>query len=328
MLLGFRESDGETGRLLPVFAPSHLTCFVSSEIYALLLGNNGEQLRLSEVEDPLPEVIEEEGKNIESLIRTKLGERGICLRLTKKDDELARRISTSFPDESIYILDESLAPFSTKTVSMPEDFGKSATACFDDFVADVTGYKKKEKESSRKHAYQSHLKDPKIGVEKPQKPEEIKKAESVAPGTQPFDYGIIKTIFKRDVVNFLFAITFITLTFLTSIGYFFLGAGSTAFFDVICILMAIAFPILSSIPLGFIYVDNGRRLRPVSLPFFFWSALLVLLTSAFALIVLALGNGNEWDKGKVLLYFLLNISPLLWMIVRVAIEPILRKKRH
>ena len=324
MLLGVRQSKDESESLFPVYIPSHLTCLVGSNVYAALRGEPVEGFIGEPDFVPLVEIVETSGKDPVPEIRLALKENGsVCVKLLDKNLALASRIAAAFPDESIYILDEEIPAFSSRLTSEPEVFGKSEKECFDDFVADVTGYRKTKKETPRKHAFQSHygekVSPPKI-VQKPKQIEKKSRPEPV------ITKALIVSMLKRDLLNFLFAIIFVVLTFLTTMGYFFLGADSSAFFGVICVLMAVVFPILSCVPIGFLYIDNDRRLRPMSLTLLFWFMAFVFIVAILSFIVLGLGNGNGWDHPKVVLHFFLNLSPLVYGVLRIVLDPLLRKK--
>lgn len=324
MLLGVRQSKDEGEGLFPVYVPSHLTCLVGPSVYAALRGESVEGFIGEPDFIPLFEIVETAGKDPVPEIRLALKENGsVCLKLLDKNPALATRIAATFPDESIYILDEDIPAFSSRLTSEPEAFGKSEKECFDDFVADVTGYRKQKKEAPRKHAYQSHYGEKVSPAKIVQKPRQIEKKSRPEP---VITKALIVSTLKRDVLNFLFGIIFVVLTFLTTTGYFFLGADSSAFFGVICVIMAVVFPILSCVPIGFLYIDNDRRLRPLSLTLLFWFAAFGFIVLMLSFIVLGLGNGNGWDHPKVLLHFFLNLSPLVYGVIRIAIDPLLRKQ--
>ncbi len=362
MLLGFIEKGKTANEITPVFLPSHLTCRLGPSAYEALLGREVEGLKAERRDETVMEIVQAEGKDILKAIEEVLKSPHsiCCVKLQNPDDE--SRIAEAFPDETIFIYAEKLPPFDCRPISTPGAFGKSANDCFDDFVSDVTGYRPKKIEASKKEAYQSHLNEriehplpepletPKQGhysIEKgpetaqnepktkkkskqKEKAEAASKEEREAGGETPlanWTMDDLKRILKRDLLNLMFAVVFLLLTFATSIGFFFLATDSKPFFKVMCGIMIFIFPILSAIPIGFIYVDNGRRLRPMPLPLFAWLSIHIELSLLCALIVLALGNGNEWDIGKVTLHFFALLSPILWAGIRIAIDPLLRRHK-
>ena len=364
MLLGFIKKDDTLDELVPVFVPSHLTCLLGRGAYDALLGREVEGIKAEKRDETVTEVLQEEGKDpINSIEEALKAPHPICCaKLLSLDEETLHKIAETFPDESIFILAENLSPFGYQTVSDPRAFGRSADDCFDDWVGDVTGYRPKKKETVKKEPYQSHfgeriehplpepLETPKQGqypiekssetaqkgpkIEKEDKPKKVKSKskQAIEPAEKETPSALgnwttadVKRILKRDLLNLLFAIIFLMLTFATSIGFFFLATDSRPFFDVMCVIMVIVFPILSAIPIGFIYIDNGRRLRPLPLPLFAWLTVYAGISLLCAFILLALGNGNGWDLGKVTFHFFMHLSPLLWAGLRIALDPLLRR---
>ncbi len=346
MLLGFLRKDGDTGERVPVFLPSHLTCYVGKDAYAAILGREVEGLEPNRRDEPLTEVVPVEGQDIVEDIRKALSapQAICCLRLDELDEALIGRIAKTFPDESIYVLSPALPPLSGRPVSEIESFGKSKNECFDDFVSDVTGYRPRRKKRARKEGYASHLNERPIHpIDEPipvpkrtQTPTKIEKeASKTGPVPKPvahfrpFPYKqVIISHLKRDLPNLAFAVIFVLLTFATTLGYFFLASNSNAFFEITCLIMAILFPILSAIPIGFIYDDNGRRQKPISLFLAFFLNIHIMLVLACSIIVVALSNCYGWDGGNTILYFIFNLTPILWAFLRILADPLLERLKR
>ena len=341
MLLGFLRNEGEADQRVPVFLPSHLTCYVGSDAYDAILGKEIAGLEPNRRDEPLTEVIQTPEMDVLEEIRNALSEPQsiCCLRLTDVDESLVGEIAKAFPDESIYILSPALPPLSGRPVSEIESFGKSNVDCFNDFVGDVTGYKPRRKKAQGKQGYSSHLNErpthpidepipvPKSTQKAAQLEKEAAKSQSVFEQAQllrPYPYKQAAIFHaKRDLPNLAFASVFVLLTFATSLGYFFLATNSNAFFEVTCIIMAILFPILSAIPIGFLYDDNGKKSKPITLTLAFVFFFHISLTLVCAFILLALGFGFEWDQGKIILYFCFGLSPIIWGIVRILADPLI-----
>ena len=344
MLLGFLRKDGDAGQSVPVFLPSHLTCYVGKDAYAAILGEPVVGLDPNKRDEPLKEIVEAEGLDMMKAIGEALKRPGtiICVKFNAIDEASVARIAASFPDESIYILSPTLPPLTGRPVSEITSFGKTGLECFDDFVGDVTGYRPAKKKATGKKGYSSHLNerpihpiDEPIPVpESPAKPVQIQneKAQKAVQNQPVFDWDTYQPYpfresfsrhARRDLPNIGFALVFALLTFATSIGYFFLAPNSSAFFRVICIIMAVVFPILSCIPIGFIYDDNGRKVRPMSITMAFALCVLVGAVLLCSFILVAVGNCNGWDSGELLLHFCLNLAPILWATVRILIDPLL-----
>lgn len=343
MLLGFLRKDSDSEIDSPVFIPSHLTCYVGQKAYDAILGREVQGLEPNRRDEPLVEVVQTPDLDVIAAIGKGLQTPGsiCCLRLNEPDEALVSKIAKSFPDESIYVLSSSLSPLSGRPVSSLDGFGKSGLDCFDDFVGDVTGYRPRRRKTIEKQSYSSHLNErPTHPIDEPipvpkstQKPVQIEK--ETAQKTSEFDQVArlrkypLKQAFlfhaKRDLPNFAFASIFVLLTFATSLGYFFLATNSNTFFEVTCLIMAILFPLLSAVPIGFLYDDNGRNGKPMSLTLAFYFLIHVSLSLLCALIVAALGNGNGWDDGKTIAYFIFNLSPIIWAIARLLLDPLFRR---
>ena len=343
MLLGFLRKGDDAGKSVPVFIPSHLTCYVGRDAYDAILGKDVEGLEPNHRDEPLSEIIPSPEIDIIAEIRKSLStpQSICCLRLEEQNEALVGEIAKAFPDESIYVLSPALPPLEGRPVSSLDRFGKSNVECFADVVGDVTGYRPRRRKTIAKQNYSSHINERPIHPtyepipvpKSTQKPAEFENEDTSLntdfDQVQNLRHYPLKQAFlfhaKRDLPNLAFASVFVLLTFATSLGYFFLATNSNTFFEVTCLIMAILFPILSAVPIGFLYVDNGKNAKPMSLTLAFVFSFHISLTLICAFILLALGFGFEWDQGKSIAYFVFNLSPILWAIVRLLADPLIQK---
>lgn len=300
MLAGWIPSRVQDGVKEPLFLPDNEPLLVGVDLFRLL---HGEQL--------VYEVISIGDLPQNAIRNLELGH-PIFVRLLPFDMNLAKQIVKALPVGSAYFECQALGSYGFQEVASNRLSLKSCNESFGCFTADLTGIGKKPQKQieSIRNALTNEL------------PDGTKEKEGSF--TRP-KWANIKVSLKRDGLNPLFAITFILLGLATELGYFFLGEDSSASFRVACIVMASIFPFMCCVPMGFLYQDRGCKKPSDSL--FFMTALVLVSLLGFLcpIICLAVGNQFAWNGNDLILFSCLGLSSLLWIAIRIALNPLVSR---